>query len=212
MKSQIRLKLCDRKVWINYLVIYHHTFEKLPYEISLCLNTDRARVGTRFNRILLFFWWTKGHASFLTAAIHVYESLTYMEALYPLLRRFCIVFVIFIFIIDLGAACLSECQGADHLRNVFFYETRVYCHISKNLQHDLNPSEQNQFHIFASYICKAHIYTILLSSYRFPEWSLSPEFPFRNLFTGDSGGVEALGWGEGLNAATNKIRGRRPIW
>lgn len=145
-----------------------------------------------------------------------------MEAFYPLPRRSCVVFVIFIFIIDLGAACLSECQGAEflfriwlsqsRLKNVFFYETHVYCHISKNLQRDLISSEQNQVHIFTSYICKAHIYTILLSSYRFPEWSLSSEFPFINLFTGDSGDVEALDWGEGLNAATNKIRGRRPAW
>jgi len=66
----------------------------------------------------------------------------------------------------------------------------------KNLQRDLIPSEQNQVHISTSYICEAHICTILLTSYWFPEWSLSSKFPYRNLFIGgDSGGVEALGFG-----------------
>jgi len=49
-----------------------------------------------------------------------------------------------------------------------------------------------------------------MSSYRFSEWSLSSEFPFRNPFTGDIGGVEIWDSGEGLNVATNKIRRRRP--
>lgn len=82
----------------------------------------------------------------------------------------------------------------------------------KNLQCDLIPSEQNQIHISTSYLCEAHICTILLSSYLFPGWSSSSEFPFGNLFTGDSGGVEVWDSGVGLNAATNKIRRRRPTW
>ena len=59
------------------------------------------------------------------------------------------------------------------------------------------PSEQNQVHIFSSYICEAHIYTIFMASYYFPDWSYLKNFhlDIYVVFTGDRYGVEALGFG-----------------
>jgi hypothetical protein len=153
------------------------------------------------------FLQAKEHTSFRPAAIDIYESINIDGSIVFSSSSFFVVFLIFIFIIDLGAACLSQCHGAELLfricmsyscvRNVFLYGTHMFTTIfPKDYNVRLVLVSRIRF-TYLHLICEAHICTILLSSYQFPAWFKSSEFPFRIQCTDDRDGVEALGFGWG---------------